>query len=385
MKILHTADWHLGKRLGRINRLDEQREQLSELTALVENEKIDLLVIAGDIFDTFMPSAEAETLFYDSVVAISRYCPIVVIAGNHDDEDRLCAPDRIARSNGIIFTDGQNTNGLSLVHSSGAKITGSDGMIFVEKGNEKFNLAVLPFPNSAKLLDLAKEQNYSEFIENRLVELSKNFVKGEINAVATHLFTSGSPTCDERELGGSKIVPKTIFDLENCDFVMLGHIHKPVTVSKSKNIYYSGSLLRYSFDDDSEKRVLVYEKTGDEVEVTSLPIKGGKKLVNLVVDNEEDLFSGLAEHENDWVNVVYRSAIPLTAKTMAQMRKIPAFNAIKVEAPRTEQTKSSNKGKSEVELFKIYYAQNRNGKEPSDELVDIFIKALAGQLKKEKL
>ncbi|MBR2988785.1 MAG: exonuclease subunit SbcD, partial [Clostridia bacterium] len=270
MKILHTADLHLGKRLGRINRLDEQRAQLTELTQIIERENIDLTVIAGDIFDTFMPSAEAETLFYDSVVAISRHCPIVVIAGNHDDEERLCSPDKIARSNGIIFTDGLNTNGLNLTHHSGAKLTGKEGMIIVQKGDEKFNLAVLPFPNSAKLLDLAKEQNYSDFIKDKLTELAQNFVSGEINAVATHLFTSGSETCDERELGGSKIVPKEVFYLDNCDFVMLGHIHKPSTVSKSRNIYYSGSLLRYSFDDKSEKRVLVYEKTDGEVKVTSL-------------------------------------------------------------------------------------------------------------------
>ncbi|MBQ8882525.1 MAG: exonuclease SbcCD subunit D [Clostridia bacterium] len=380
MRILHTADWHLGKKLVRADRLAEQQSELTALENIVERENVDIVVIAGDIFDTFVPTAEAEILFYDKVVAISRHCPIVVIAGNHDDEDRLCAPDRIARSNGIIFTDGLNTNGLALTHSSGAKIYGENGCIKVEKAGEKLNLAVFPFPTTAKLLDLAKEKNYSEFVGEKLNELAQNFVKGEINALATHLFVLGANTSDERELGGSKIVPKTVFDLPYCNFVMLGHIHKPMTVSKTQNIYYSGSLLRYSFDDTTDKRVLIFDSDGENTTVNPVAITGGKRLITVEVDSKDDAVMALNEHIDDYVKILYRSAVPLTAKDMSEIRKIPSFVEISVIAEREQSERESNKGKSATELFEIFYQTMREGKKPSAELIDIYLKALNGEL-----
>jgi exonuclease SbcD len=98
VRILHTSDWHLGRALEGINRLDEQREFIDQLVEMAEDESIDLVLVAGDVFDTYNPSAVAEELYYDAVYRLSAKGQrgVVVIAGNHDNPDRLCAASPLA-------------------------------------------------------------------------------------------------------------------------------------------------------------------------------------------------------------------------------------------------------------------------------------------------
>ncbi len=105
MKLLHTADWHLGKRLGDYSRLAEQRAVLDEICAIAEAEAVDAVLIAGDLFDTFNPPNEALELFYRTVHRLSSdgARAVIAIAGNHDSPDRVEAPDPLARECGIFF------------------------------------------------------------------------------------------------------------------------------------------------------------------------------------------------------------------------------------------------------------------------------------------
>ncbi|MBS4025792.1 MAG: exonuclease subunit SbcD, partial [Clostridia bacterium] len=105
MRILHTSDWHLGKNLEQINRINEQREFIHYLCQTVEEQKIDLVLLAGDIYDTYNPSAAAEELFYEAIDRLNDKGKraVVVIAGNHDNPERLCAASPLAYKNGIIL------------------------------------------------------------------------------------------------------------------------------------------------------------------------------------------------------------------------------------------------------------------------------------------
>ena len=103
MKLLHTSDWHLGKRLYGKSRIDEQREVLAEIAEIAARENIDVLLLAGDVFDTFVPVAEAEELFYETLTALAKTCVPIAIAGNHDDAERLTAPRDLARVSGVIL------------------------------------------------------------------------------------------------------------------------------------------------------------------------------------------------------------------------------------------------------------------------------------------
>ena len=92
MKVLHTSDWHIGKRLLGRERIGEQREVLREIAALCERERVELVLVAGDVFDTYLPSSEAEDLFYTSVRELAgKDRAVVIISGNHDDHIRLAA------------------------------------------------------------------------------------------------------------------------------------------------------------------------------------------------------------------------------------------------------------------------------------------------------
>ena len=96
MKILHTSDWHIGKKLMGRERYDEYRAVLSEISDICYREKVELVLVAGDIFDTYTPSAEAEQIFYSGIKQIAKYSAVLVISGNHDDYVRLTAASALA-------------------------------------------------------------------------------------------------------------------------------------------------------------------------------------------------------------------------------------------------------------------------------------------------
>jgi exonuclease SbcD len=105
MRILHTSDWHLGKRLENFTRLEEQQSVLSEICEIADSEKVDAVIVAGDLFDTFNPPVEAIDLFYKTLKRLSNNGKraVIAIAGNHDSPDRIEAPDPLARECGIFF------------------------------------------------------------------------------------------------------------------------------------------------------------------------------------------------------------------------------------------------------------------------------------------
>src|ERR1035437_2649810 len=106
MKILHTSDWHLGKRLEGFSRLNEQSAVLQEICDIADSEKAEAVIIAGDLFDTFNPSTEAVELFYHFTKKLTNNGtrPVIAIAGNHDSPERIEAPDPLAPECGILFS-----------------------------------------------------------------------------------------------------------------------------------------------------------------------------------------------------------------------------------------------------------------------------------------
>ncbi|HCX55784.1 MAG TPA: exonuclease sbcCD subunit D, partial [Sphingobacterium sp.] len=105
MKILHTADWHLGKRLDSFSRIDEQVLVMDEIVHIADRENVDLVIIAGDLFDAFNPGVEAIELFYRTIKRLTKngMRPVIAIAGNHDSPHLIDAPDPLARASGIIL------------------------------------------------------------------------------------------------------------------------------------------------------------------------------------------------------------------------------------------------------------------------------------------
>jgi len=259
MKLLHTSDWHLGKKIERKQQNDDQALVLSELYDVAVRESVDVVVVAGDVFDTAVPPADAEELFYDTAVKFAEKFIFIVIAGNHDDAVRLCAARALAKKHGMVLCGDRDNSAFTF-----GNITGGDGFVTVEKNGEKLNLALLPYPYEGSLP--SGEAPYAEKVEGAIKECCKCFKAGEYNAFVSHLFMTGSEN-EESTLGGAKLIP--VSALPDCDYVALGHIHKCMKVKD--NAWYSGSLLPYHFDDKGEKGVNVVE-FGEKTTVSTVPL-----------------------------------------------------------------------------------------------------------------
>lgn len=384
MKILHTSDWHLGKRTAGRSRLDEQRAALAEIAEIAKEEKADVILVAGDVFDTFVPPAEAEELFYSAVVELAKTALVVAVAGNHDDARRLNAPSYLAGASGIALCDDDMT-GFKMNRSDGTIVTGGENYLRVEKNGEVLNLAILGYPTAGKILDLAGEANFSDFVRGELEKGAKNFVSGEINGVLTHLFTAGgeSMTTDERELGGSKIISPEVLRFENCGFVALGHIHKPYVVSDKDNIAYSGSLLRYDFADRSDKRVVIYESKPDgSVARRERLLTSPKPLIKIAAGSEDEVLMRLAEITDGYAWVEYTSDTPLPASAVSAFRKFPCYLGITAVCTARKTESVARRGKTDGELFSMFY-ESKRGEKPSDEIVGLFLQAVNGEIKEE--
>ena len=165
MKILHTADWHLGKRLNTISRLEEQREVLEEICEIADREAVDAVIIAGDLFDNFNPSSEATELLYSTLHILSDNGKraIIAIAGNHDSPERVEVPDALARACGIIFVGYPNTEIKTFRTQAGVEITKTDeGFAELKLPNCSFSLRLIltPYANELRLKkDLGSEDS----------------------------------------------------------------------------------------------------------------------------------------------------------------------------------------------------------------------------------
>ena len=152
MRILHTSDWHIGKRIAGKERLDEQRAVLDEIADICEEEKIELVLVAGDVFDTYLPSAEAEDLFYHAVkkIAGQERC-VLIISGNHDDAVRLTAAAVIAEEQGIYIYGEPGHVPAVFSERKVCAAEASDRHIVFKSNNEEVFINVLPYPNETRL------------------------------------------------------------------------------------------------------------------------------------------------------------------------------------------------------------------------------------------
>ena len=198
MKILHTADWHLGKRLDSISRMEEQREVLAEICEIAEREKVDAVLIAGDLFDTFNPATDAVDLFYKTLKKLTNggKRPVIAIAGNHDSPDRIEAPDPLARECGIIFAGYPQTEISPFELETGVKITKSaPGFIEISLAQYDYPLRLLltPYANEYRMKTFLGTEDRDEELRTLLSEewnktTKKYCDKKGVNILMTHLF-----------------------------------------------------------------------------------------------------------------------------------------------------------------------------------------------------
>lgn len=237
MKILHTADWHLGKTLKGQSLLDDQIFILEQIFDILEDEKPDALIIAGDIYDRAVPPADAVNLFDETLTELAeRKIPTLIIAGNHDSATRLNFGSKIFERQNIFIA---------------AKDLNAPENIILE--DEFGEIYFTPIP-------------YFDFgdIETRLLSARLKIPFDKRNVVVAHAFLTGgieSEASERKFVGGAANVDAKVFSA--CDYVALGHLHRPQKIS-AENIRYAGSPLKYSFDEANHNKSVTLVEIGAE-------------------------------------------------------------------------------------------------------------------------
>ena len=284
MRILHTSDWHLGKKLDTKSRIDEQRLVLKEITDVVKKESVDIVCVSGDVYDTYLPSSEAEKLFYDAISDITKTgAQIIIISGNHDDPLRLTASNSISSLGGVYFSGIGLDSDYALNDNFETKLKkyGDDYFIF-EKNGEAVCFACLSYPTELRMKEKINENESYEDKVKRYIATAIEKAEDLPVVLLAHVFMLGGVTTEgERpiDLGGARILPVSVIP-DNVVYTALGHLHKRQIVNRERNILYSGSIMQYSFDESgTEKSVYVFDLTCGKVEnLRSVPLTSFKPL-----------------------------------------------------------------------------------------------------------
>ena len=378
MKILHTSDWHIGKRLCGQDRLNEQRDVLFEIADLCDREKTDLVLIAGDVFDNFLPSAEAEDLFYEAVKRIAGKDRLVlIISGNHDDNVRLAAASAISEEQGIYIYG----NTAHVPHTvSGRRVHLTEAGVshaVVSDGTEEIFINLLPYPNEARLRE---DKNPDESFQDKMrrwISAGQDKNNRRLPTVfLSHLFVAGGKVSEgEREidLGGARAVPLDL--LPDCAYTALGHLHRRQHFKN--NVYYSGSILQYAFDEaGAAKSVVAFDMRGGKAEnIREIPLTKGRQLVRLEADGAEQAKEVLAMHPGALIELTLHLREPLLASQVRELKECNDGLVSIVSDVRTEEQASrsaSRKTMSSSELFKEYY-KSIYAEEPANDLTELFL------------
>ncbi|HRX12389.1 MAG TPA: exonuclease subunit SbcD [Draconibacterium sp.] len=402
MKILHTSDWHLGKRLENFSRMDEQQEVLNEICEIANFENVDAVLVAGDLFDTFNPPTEAIDMLYKTLKKLSNNGkrPVIAIAGNHDSPDRIEAPDPLARECGIIFTGYPNSVVPKFELESGLQIVKSEeGFIEIQLPGNTTPLRVLltPYASEIRLKTALGYENSEEELRNVLQQnwssLAGKYCNNQgVNILVSHLFIvekgSALPEepADEKPIlhvGGVQAVYTENIPGQ-IQYTALGHLHRMHAVDRESKVFYCGSPLSYSFAEASQQKyVLILDANpGEKVKVTEKPLTKGKKLLRYKAEGMEDAINWLTKNPGCLVELTLVTDTFLTAQERKQIST--AHNGIVTVIPEVtnpnEFVASNKKGidlsKNMSELFRDYFKHSK-GQEPNNEIMELFTEILA--------
>jgi len=402
MRILHTSDWHLGKRLDDFSRLDEQREVLNEIIEIANEQDVDAVLIAGDLFDTYNPPTEAVDLFYRSLKRLTNNGsrPVIAIAGNHDSPDRIESPDPLARECGIVFIGNPNTVVPSFELESGFKVLKSaEGFVELQlpRCNEPLRILHTAYANEFRMKTYLGSENNEQQLRDMLATKWQNQVADYCdslgcNLLVSHLFfiKEGADLPEEPEdekpilhVGGAQ----AIFSGNvpgGLHYVALGHLHrKQIVDSAPCPIVYSGSPLSYSFAEANQSKyvMIVDMEVGGNVAVKEIPLAKGKRLLRYRADGVEKAIEWLRDNTDALVELTLVSDTYITAQERKQLLEvhpniISIIPDIKSKELMASEKSMADLSKNTEELFRDYFIKEK-GQEPSDSLMTLFKEMLA--------
>lgn len=376
MKIIHTSDWHIGKIVNEYSMIDDQKYILNKLIELIDEENIDVLMIAGDVYDRSIPPVEAVELLNETLskLIIDRNVSVMIISGNHDSGERLSFGSKILEKQGLY-------------------IAGSDDKLYkkvvLRDNNQNVNFYLVPYKDPAltkKLLNNKEIRSHNDAMIAVIDKIKEELNENEINILIGHgyvtmkreeaiegndhkyevaeLETSES----ERPLsiGGTDLIDGNIF--KDFDYVALGHLHGRQRIGR-ETMRYSGSLLKYSFSEVKQKKsVAVLDLIDKDINVELKELKPLRDL-RIIKGNIEDLICegrNIEEGKEDYIQAILTD----DGELMNPMEKLKSVypNTMLISRERKKNVSKENtlsKGefrkKSKIDLFKNFYEAYGSG------------------------
>jgi len=404
MKILHTGDWHLGKRLQDYARLQEQAAVLAEIVEFAETKDVDLVLVAGDLFDTFNPSPEAEDLLYSTLkrLAAGGKRPVVAIAGNHDNPERIEAQDHFGRECGIIFAGFPKTVIKDHTLSCDAQLLRSaPGFVELKLPRHESPVRIIntPYANESRMRAYFGMTNAENELRQSLQlhwqSLADEFMdEAGVNLLTAHLFVmkrdgeKPEESDDERsilQIGGAAVVYSDLIPAQ-VQYVALGHLHRYQHIPGGPcPIVYSSSPLAYSFAESDQQKfvVLIEAEPGKPVTVTPIPLKTGKRLLRPKFTTVPEAVEWLQENQDCYPEITMQTKTFLTSEELRNIQKAhPALVAI---VPDIRDADDALAGQSApaidlsqpMEALFTDFFKSKKGQEPNERLKSLFREILA--------
>ncbi len=379
MKIIHTADWHIGQRLHERSRLDEHEQFLDWLFDTIQEHKVELLLVSGDIFDTSLPSAEATNLYYRFLYRLFNETDTytVITAGNHDSARHLEAPRAFLK--------------MGRIHVVGLATEVSKCVLPFPPDNPRVMVAAVPYLTEAELphvsyeTEIKRNERYRERLKAFYADCVSEMPRELPKILMGHLFVDGGKVTDSErniQIGGATAIHATDFP-DGVDYVALGHLHRPQTIKGTDYpIRYSGSPIPLRFNEAGyKKKVYLLELSDDGIlardEAIEIPVF--KELCTVTGDEEFVLWDAQTQV---WDGKYIQVKLELNKPQMGVNDKIrQAFSArggevlsVEVEVP--EMTGGSEISvedmKDPKEIFEQFHKAKFDGEPPDETLKQTF-------------
>lgn len=355
MKIMHLSDLHIGKKVNEYSMLQDQIYILKEILRIIDNEKVETVIIAGDVYDRSLPPNEALELFDEFLYQLSsRNVNVFVISGNHDSPERISYGGRMMTENKIF---------LSPVYDGNVK------PITLNDDYGEVNFYLLPFVRPADIRRYFPDENienYTDAVKVAIDNMNVDF--NERNILVTHQFVTGAELSESEDIivGGTDNVSGEVFD--GFDYVALGHIHSPQNVG-SEHIRYCGTPLKYSFSEAGQQKsatvVELLEKGNLKIrEIPLKPLRDMRKLKGTYM--EITSLSGYQDtNTEDYVQITLTDEEDIV-DGMQKLRTIyPNLMRLEYDNRRTRENQEiagteTVKRKSELEYFEEFFELQNN-------------------------
>ena len=293
VKFIHTADWHIGRKLQGIDLLENQQFVLENLITEMKKINPDFLIIAGDLYDRSVPSKEATILLQEFLVKINIECniPIFAISGNHDSRERLAIGEAwFSKHKFYLHTRLEQA--------------------FDKISYENADIYLLPYFEPFEAREYFEDPTlttHNAATKRVIDEICKNLDMNKTNILVAHTFVSGGLETDsEREISVGTVENVAVEIFDRFDYVALGHLHNPNAINEER-LKYSGSLMAYSFSEATQtKGIRLIEVTKESYNEEFIPLKPKRKLHNISASYEEVLtkeFQQNYDYKNDYFSM----------------------------------------------------------------------------------